>query len=116
MNKFFQKWDPRAFNRFLAHAFRELPTELYPESAGSGNKRVTLKATKAQELFTFLRPTNKDGKVGLEDGKWLDDIHFIDQSLHSSFAVFLNRDQAFCVCLESSPICQRLHYARKRSS
>ncbi|KAI0450940.1 Alpha/beta hydrolase family-domain-containing protein [Xylaria acuta] len=73
---FYRAWDPRVLASWNQHALRELPTPLYPElptstsAAASASKSgstssdpnkptspgATLRTTKHQELFTFLRP------------------------------------------------------------
>ncbi|KAI0405092.1 Alpha/beta hydrolase family-domain-containing protein [Xylaria palmicola] len=71
---FYQSWDPRVLDSWNRHALRDLPTALYPElpPSGSGSSSgsdptssdpskpappgATLRTTKHQELFTFLRP------------------------------------------------------------
>ncbi|KAL3458898.1 Alpha/beta hydrolase family-domain-containing protein [Aspergillus heterothallicus] len=75
-NKVFQKWDPRVLDKFTEYGLRDLPTELYPDVPdGAEDCPVTLTTTKAQEVFTFLRPTYVDGKVGLEEGAWKNEMH-----------------------------------------
>ncbi|KXT10852.1 hypothetical protein AC579_1934 [Pseudocercospora musae] len=75
-SKMFQTWDSRVLEKWMEHGFRELPTPLYPESKTSRSlptisadpttsskqpdpkteRELTLKTTKFQEVFTFLRP------------------------------------------------------------
>jgi hypothetical protein len=62
-SKFYTSWDPRVLDRWLRYGLRHLPTSLYPDST-EGDKRVTLKTTKHQELFTFLRPNYEGYKTG----------------------------------------------------
>lgn len=71
-NPVYQKWDPRVLDKFVQYGLRELPTELYREV--DGEKPVTLTTTKAQELFTFWRPNYEDGKVGLKQGEWRNEM------------------------------------------
>lgn len=72
---FYQTWDPRVLDKWLEYGLRELPTALYPEVQTSNTppvvsadpstasvhpdketeREVTLKTTKHQEVFTFLR-------------------------------------------------------------
>jgi pimeloyl-ACP methyl ester carboxylesterase len=60
-SKFYQKWDPRALDRWVKYGLRDLPTPVYPDDTMSkGQQKVTLTTTKHQEVFTFLRP-NFDG-------------------------------------------------------
>ncbi|KAI1196377.1 Alpha/beta hydrolase family-domain-containing protein [Nemania serpens] len=57
---FYRSWDPRVLERWNQHALRDLPTLVYPElppgSPPSDSAGVTLRTTKHQEVFTFLRP------------------------------------------------------------
>lgn len=76
-SKFYKTWDPRVLEKWIDHGLRELPTPLYPEvntakttlptvSADPSTasiqpdkdteRELTLKTTKHQEVFTFLRP------------------------------------------------------------
>lgn len=76
-SRMFQTWDPRVLEKWLEHGLRELPTPLYPELQTASSvlptvsadpstasvqpdkqteREVTLKTTKFQEVFTFLRP------------------------------------------------------------
>lgn len=74
-SKFYQSWDPRVFDRWIQYGLRDLPTNLYPDSAASPGplpaavstdpsttpapptpREVTLTTTKHQEVMTFLRP------------------------------------------------------------
>ncbi|KAK4038619.1 peroxisomal membrane protein LPX1 [Parachaetomium inaequale] len=64
-SRFYQAWDPRVLDLWVAHGLRDVPTELYPSSSSSDgttdDTRVTLTTTKHQEVFTFLRPTYRRG-------------------------------------------------------
>ncbi|KAI0864461.1 Alpha/beta hydrolase family-domain-containing protein [Xylaria cubensis] len=64
---FYKSWDPRVLEAWNKNAIRELPTPLYPElpastsskpgsSSDAGKPGATLRTTKHQELFTFIRP------------------------------------------------------------
>ncbi|KAL8790166.1 MAG: hypothetical protein Q9195_006493 [Heterodermia aff. obscurata] len=56
-SKFFQRWDPRALNRYLQYGLRELPTYLFPTQGSDSQPRpVTLTTTKHQEAWTYVRP------------------------------------------------------------
>ncbi|CAI6241892.1 unnamed protein product [Periconia digitata] len=83
-NRFYQAWDRRVFDRWVAFGLRDLPTELYPSSSSSSSSsqssstttttptisteptsapppppsdpEVTLTTTKHHEVSTFLRP------------------------------------------------------------
>ena len=71
-NKFYQSWDSRVLDQWITYGLRDLPTEIYPDTAsyhknseenpkaGEKGPPVTLTTTKHQEVFTFLRP-NFDG-------------------------------------------------------
>ncbi|KAI2784372.1 putative toxin biosynthesis protein [Daldinia loculata] len=51
---FYQTWDPRVLDAWIAHAVRETPTALFPNPEKDGG--ATLRTTKHQEVFTFFRP------------------------------------------------------------
>ncbi|KAI1158252.1 Alpha/beta hydrolase family-domain-containing protein [Nemania serpens] len=72
---FYRSWDPRVLERWNQHALRDLPTLVHPELPASGSAPpsdsttantttttgpaspgVTLRTTKHQEVFTFVRP------------------------------------------------------------
>ncbi|KAI1074187.1 putative toxin biosynthesis protein [Whalleya microplaca] len=56
---FYQSWDPRVLEAWIAHAVRETPTALIPDDDGKkeeGQRQVTLRTTKHQEVFTYFRP------------------------------------------------------------
>jgi pimeloyl-ACP methyl ester carboxylesterase len=77
-SKFYQTWDPRVLELWIEHGLRELPTQIYPDMpadipakdtsksappvtteptvAPQPARPVTLKTTKHQEVFTFVRP------------------------------------------------------------
>jgi hypothetical protein len=67
-SNFYAAWDPRVLERWLQCGLRKLPTIVYPDSA-KGDKRVTLKTTKHQEVFTFMRPNFEGFESGLFDQK-----------------------------------------------
>ena len=52
-NKVFQRWDPRALDKYLQYGLRETPTTLYPHESKSGP--VTLTTTKHQEAWSYVR-------------------------------------------------------------
>lgn len=71
-SQFYQKWDPRVFDRWITYGLRDLPTALYPNAQPSSvpppatadpsatttsqpEKEVTLCTTKHNEVLTFLR-------------------------------------------------------------
>ncbi|KAI8965066.1 putative toxin biosynthesis protein [Daldinia sp. FL1419] len=51
---FYQSWDPRVLDAWVQHALRDTPTALFPDPEKDG--AVTLRTTKHQEMFTYLRP------------------------------------------------------------
>lgn len=51
---FYRTWDDRVLNLWLRHGLRALPTLVHPST--DIPQAVTLKTTKHQEVFTFLRP------------------------------------------------------------
>ncbi|KAF4556919.1 Alpha/beta hydrolase-like protein 5 [Elsinoe fawcettii] len=62
-SKFYQAWDPRVLDRWIEHGLRDLPTSLYPDPNSDivrgrieGETPVTLRTTKHNEVFSFLRP------------------------------------------------------------
>ncbi|KAF5013566.1 hypothetical protein FDECE_426 [Fusarium decemcellulare] len=59
-SKFFQSWDSRVLDRWIEYGLRGAPTELHPTDGEGADERVTLTTTKHQELFTFLRPTDRE--------------------------------------------------------
>ncbi|KAF9888899.1 hypothetical protein FE257_008269 [Aspergillus nanangensis] len=63
-NAYYRRWDPRVFNRWIAHGLRDTPTALHTEPGA-----VTLTTTKSQEVFTYLRPSRntKRDKVAYPD-------------------------------------------------
>ncbi|KAE8153366.1 alpha/beta-hydrolase [Aspergillus avenaceus] len=74
-NKVFENWDTRAFERYTECAFRDLPTELYPDARKHGDHPVTLTTTQAQESYMYMRPSYADGKIGLREGEWRVEMH-----------------------------------------
>lgn len=59
-SKFYQAWDPRVFDKWIAAGLRDLPTELHPDDVRSEpGPQVTLATTKAQEVYSYLRPLYK---------------------------------------------------------
>ncbi|KAF7594572.1 hypothetical protein BBP40_008839 [Aspergillus hancockii] len=74
-NKVYQKWDPRVLQNYVEYGLRDLPTEIYPERAEFGPKAMALTTTKAQEVFTFLRPTYEGGRVDVVPGEWQREMH-----------------------------------------
>lgn len=67
-SKFYAAWDSRVLDRWLQYGLRDLPTILYPDST-EGDRRVTLKTTKHQEVFTFTRPNFEGFERGHFDRK-----------------------------------------------
>jgi pimeloyl-ACP methyl ester carboxylesterase len=67
-SKFYASWDPRVLDRWLQYGLRKLPTVLYPDCTAT-DTRVTLKTTKHNELFTFLRPNYQCFETGEFDRK-----------------------------------------------
>lgn len=55
-SKFYQAWDPRVLEKWVEYGLRDLPTALYPERGDGQEPPVTLTTTKAQEVFSYLRP------------------------------------------------------------
>lgn len=67
-SKLYAAWDSRVLARWLQSGLRKLPTALYPNST-EGDQRVTLKTTKYQEVFTYLRPNFEIFEMGEFDRK-----------------------------------------------
>ena len=53
-NKFYNSWDHRALEKYLQYGLRRVPTAIYPDDH---SKAVTLTTPKAQEAWSYLRPT-----------------------------------------------------------
>ncbi|KAH8808418.1 prolyl aminopeptidase-like protein [Xylogone sp. PMI_703] len=79
--KFYQAWDSRVFDRWMEFGIRETPTQLYPNEKGS----VTLRTTKHQECFTFLRPSWEGMS---EDGETVVDYSLIPDMRPDSLVKF----------------------------
>ena len=63
--KFYKTWDERAIQAMLKYGLRPLPTFIYPDI----KEGVTLSTTKHQEVFTYMKPCDKnDEVVGTDDG------------------------------------------------
>lgn len=67
-SKFYTAWDSRVLDRWLQYGLRNLPTLIYQDTV-EGEKRVTLKTTKHQEVFTFMRPNFEGFESGRFDPK-----------------------------------------------
>jgi len=67
-SQFYAKWDTRVLDRWLQYGLRRLPTSLYPDSIDP-DRPVTLKTTKHQEVFTFMRPNFEGFEAGQFDRK-----------------------------------------------
>ncbi|THC96242.1 hypothetical protein EYZ11_004276 [Aspergillus tanneri] len=75
-SSFYQNWDPRVLDKWVEYGLRDTPTELYPQGDEDGQQQtVTLTTTKAQELFTFLRPAYIDRRSGLPRGDPHREVH-----------------------------------------
>ncbi|KAI1866002.1 uncharacterized protein JN550_007980 [Neoarthrinium moseri] len=64
-NPYYRSWDPRVFERWMEHALREAPTELYPLESGlkggePASRPVTLATSKHQEIVAFQRPMERN--------------------------------------------------------
>ncbi|PNS19944.1 Peroxisomal membrane protein LPX1 [Sphaceloma murrayae] len=62
-SKFYQSWHPGVLERWVEHGLRDLPTGLYPDVEAvevrgriAGQTPVTLRTSKHNEVFSFLRP------------------------------------------------------------
>ncbi|GFF51774.1 peroxisomal membrane protein LPX1 [Aspergillus udagawae] len=76
-SSFYQGWDPRVLDKWVEYGLRDLPTKLYPisEDIMHGKSAVTLTTPKAQELFTFLRPSYIDERSGQPRGVPEEEMH-----------------------------------------
>jgi pimeloyl-ACP methyl ester carboxylesterase len=74
-NPFYQSWDRRVLEKWTQYGLRELPTPLYPITDQNGPGAVTLKTTKAQELFFYSRPSYIDERSCLRRGDPKEDMH-----------------------------------------
>ncbi|KAK6387539.1 hypothetical protein LTS17_000808 [Exophiala oligosperma] len=76
-SKFYQAWDSRALSQWIKYGLRDLPTALYPQRGDGENPPVTLTTTKAQEVFSYLRPKyyGQNGLAPEEDRSVYGDIH-----------------------------------------
>lgn len=52
----YANWDPRVLELFRQHAFRDLPTAIYPDQPSADGDTVTLTSTKHQEVLSYARP------------------------------------------------------------
>ena len=55
-SKFFATFDSRVLDNLVRYGLREVPTAVYPLSATVSEKAVTLKTSKHQEVWSYLRP------------------------------------------------------------
>lgn len=76
-SRFYQAWDPRALSQWIKYGLRDLPTALYPQRGDGENPPVTLTTTKAQEVFSYLRPKyyGQSGLAPEEDHNVYGDMH-----------------------------------------
>ena len=58
-----KRWDPRVFERWIQHAYRDLPTVLHPRGdtddvlyPNQSDPPVTLASSKHQEVMQYIRP------------------------------------------------------------
>jgi pimeloyl-ACP methyl ester carboxylesterase len=82
-SNFYAAWDSRVLERWLQYGLRKLPTLLYPDFT-EHDKTVTLKTTKHQEVFTFMRPNFEGFESGKFDRKKHADIN-VKAALNSPF-------------------------------
>ncbi|KAK2002319.1 alpha/beta-hydrolase [Colletotrichum falcatum] len=91
---FYQAWDPRVFDAWLAHGLRDVPTQLYPApedaaaAAAAPPGSVTLATTKHQEVFTFFRPSWHAYDPTGRDVVRPDLVPDLDPSLNESYFTF----------------------------
>ncbi|KAI1609561.1 Alpha/beta hydrolase family-domain-containing protein [Exophiala viscosa] len=76
-SRFYQAWDRRVLERWVKYGLRDLPTELYPERGDGQEPPVTLTTTKAQEVFSYLRPKyyGSSGIASEDDRDVYGDMH-----------------------------------------
>jgi pimeloyl-ACP methyl ester carboxylesterase len=72
-NPFYQKWDPRVFEKWIKYGLRDIPTAVYPseekpsDKTDRGTVPVTLTTTRHQEAFMSNRPVwDHSGLLGGE--------------------------------------------------
>ncbi|KAH8432808.1 uncharacterized protein LDX57_010437 [Aspergillus melleus] len=63
LQKRHKRWDPRVLERWIQHAYRDLPTVLYPRGdtddilyLNASDPPVTLASSKHQEVMQYIRP------------------------------------------------------------
>ncbi|KAJ5153716.1 uncharacterized protein N7500_009155 [Penicillium coprophilum] len=74
-NPFYQAWDPRVLQKWLEFGLRDLPTRLYPTPSNTTPPAVTLTTPKAQEVFTFVRPSYIDERTGIACGNPAEEMY-----------------------------------------
>lgn len=89
---FFKTWEPRVLDRYIKYALRDTPTAIYPSAHPdthqpypSASPAVTLKTTKHQEVFTFVRP-NYDFGPSTDDPSTLNRTKYPDLDPSSPFS------------------------------
>ncbi|CAG8183897.1 unnamed protein product [Penicillium salamii] len=69
-----RKEPPKNFENWIKFGLRDVPTKQYPISQGTTSTAVTLTTPKAQELFTYLRPSYIDKRSGVRWGNPRDEM------------------------------------------
>ncbi|KAJ5322670.1 hypothetical protein N7452_010959 [Penicillium brevicompactum] len=81
--KVLKAWDPRVFELWKKHGYRELPTALHPQTPKDGSSPVTLTTTKQQETIMYTRPNvNRHVHLGVPH----DQAHTDPDSIKASTA------------------------------
>ncbi|CAG8403952.1 unnamed protein product [Penicillium salamii] len=71
----YRSWHPQALENWIKFGLRDLPTKQYPISQNTNSTAVTLTTPKAQELFTYVRPSYIDKRSGARRGDPRDEMY-----------------------------------------
>ena len=99
-NKLFQSFHPEAFELYLKHGLRELPTRLYPDpsrnSFDDDSKPVTLQTTKHQEVWSFAR-SNFTARTSTLGGHMSNDERLLNPNVDPNFDLPLLFSRSECL-------------------
>ncbi|CAG8939933.1 unnamed protein product [Penicillium salamii] len=70
----YRSWHPQVLENWIKFGLRDVPTKQYPISQDTTSTAVTLTTPKAQELFTYLRPSYIDKRSGVRWGNPRDEM------------------------------------------
>ncbi|CAJ2505265.1 Uu.00g126590.m01.CDS01 [Anthostomella pinea] len=90
---FYKSWDPRVLAAWNAHAIRDTPTPLFPNTnTQQDSAGATLRTTKHQEVFTFFRPlwphVLPDGSVDPDRAPDFDPTHLPHIDPHNPYPFY----------------------------